>query len=86
MQGSPIDLDQGKYDKLTFWEQLDDGVQYTNTRKFFTAVPLVLFLLATHGTDYQRQPLGVNLGVAIVSLVSKLPALHKVRLLGINKD
>ena len=86
LQGSPIDADQGKYDKLTFWEQLDDGVQYTGTRKFFTAVPVILFLLATHGTDYQRQPLGVNLGVAIVLLVSKFPALHKVRIFGINKD
>lgn len=86
VQGSPIDADQGKYDRLTFWEQLDDGVQYTGTRKFFTAVPVVLLLLATHGTDYQRQPLGVNLGVALTVLVSKVPALHKVRIFGINKD
>ena len=86
VQGSPIDVDQGKYDKLTFWEQLDDGVQYTGTRKFFTLIPVVLFILATHGTDYRRQPLGLNLGVAIVLLVAKAPALHKVRIFGINKD
>lgn len=86
VKGSPIDADQGKYDRLTFWEQLDDGVQYTGTRKFFTAVPVILFILATHGTEYQRQPLGVNLGVAIALLVSKFPALHKVRIFGINKD
>lgn len=30
---------------MTFWEQIDDGVQYTATRKFFTVVPVVLFLL-----------------------------------------
>lgn len=86
VKGSPIDADQGKYDRLTFWEQLDDGVQFTGTRKFFTAVPVILLLLATHGTDYQRQPLGVNLGVALTVLVSKVPALHKVRIFGINKD
>jgi len=86
VKGSPIDVDQGKYDKLTFWEQLDDGVQYTGTRKFFTLIPVVLFILATHGTDYRRQPLGLNLGVAIVLLVAKAPALHKVRIFGINKD
>ena len=44
---------QGKYDGMTFWEQLDDGVQNTNNRKFLTLVPVVLFLLATHGTDYR---------------------------------
>jgi hypothetical protein len=38
-KGSPVQLDQGRYDGLTFWEQLDDGVQHTATRKFFTAVP-----------------------------------------------
>ncbi len=44
---------QGKYDGMTFWEQLDDGVQNTSNRKFLTLVPVVLFLLATHGTDYR---------------------------------
>ncbi len=44
---------QGKYDGMTFWEQLDDGVQNTNNRKFLMLVPVVLFLLATHGTDYR---------------------------------
>ena len=38
-KGSPVQLDQGRYDGLTFWEQMDDGVQHTATRKFFTAVP-----------------------------------------------
>ena len=46
-------LMQGKYDGMTFWEQLDDGVQNTNNRKVLTLVPVVLFLLATHGTDYR---------------------------------
>ena len=76
---------QGKYDKLTFWEQFDDGVQNTGTRKFFLAVPVITFLLATHGTDYRRQPLLLNLVVLVVSVVSKFPALHKVRIFGINK-
>lgn len=84
-KGSPIDMDQGKYDKLTFWEQLDDGVQNTTNRKFFTAVPVVLFLLATHGSDYRRQPLGVNLVVVLVLVVAKLSGMHKVRLFGIGE-
>lgn len=85
LQGSPVDSDQGKYDKLTFWEQFDDGMQNTPTRKFFTAVPVVTFLLAIHGSDYRQQPLFLNLLAMIVSVVSKFPALHKVRLFGINK-
>lgn len=76
---------QGKYDSLTFWEQLDDGVQNTNTRKFLTLVPVALFLLATHGTDYRRQPLGLNLIVLLVLVIAKFPAMHKVRIFGINK-
>ena len=84
-KGSPIEMDQGKYDSLTFWEQLDDGVQNTSNRKFFTIVPVVLFFLASHGTDFGRQPLGLNVIVLMVLLVAKLPSLHKVRILGINK-
>lgn len=48
-------------------------------------VQVVLFLLASHGTDYGRQPLGLNLIVLAVLVIAKLPALHKVRILGINK-
>ena len=84
-KGSPIDMDQGKYDKLTFWEQLDDGVQNTTNRKFFTAVPVVLFLLATHGSDYRKQPLGVNLVVVLVLVIAKFSGMHKVRLFGIGE-
>ncbi len=46
---------------------------------------VVLFLLASHGTDFGRQPLGLNLIVLLVLVIAKLPALHKVRILGINK-
>jgi ORMDL family len=36
--------DNGKYDDLTFWEQIDDGVQYTPNRKFLTVVPLIVYV------------------------------------------
>ena len=101
-KGSPVPADQGKYDTLTFWEQvrngrgrerrsgrkgralclrqrpllrpapdlaapgafshflplplqLDDGVQNTGTRKFLTVLPVATFLLASHGTAWERQ-------------------------------
>jgi len=75
---------QGKYDNLTFWEQLDDGVQYSSNRKFLTAVPVVLFILASHSTDYAHQPLALNLLAVILLVIAKLPVMHKVRVLGIN--
>ena len=108
-KGSPIQDDQGKYDRyvkivvgdcvaqsiicltvsfccsLTFWEQIDNGVQFTSTRKFFIAVPVALFLLASHTSDFRRQPLGVNFFVVVVLVVAKLSSMHKVRIMGINK-
>ncbi len=46
MKGGPIE-DQyhpHKYDKLTFWEQLDETTQYTPARKFLLFVPCALFV------------------------------------------
>jgi hypothetical protein len=65
--------------------QVDGGVYGTPTRKFLTCVPAALFLLATHATDLRRQPLALNLGAVLLLTAAKLPALHKVRLFGINK-
>ena len=84
-KGSPCQEDQGKYDGLTFWEQIDNGTYGTKNRKLLTAVPLVLFCLATHGTDFRRQPLGVNLVIVLVLIIAKLPSMYRVRIFGINK-
>lgn len=85
-KGTPfMEEDQGKYEMLTFWEQVDNGVYATRTRKLLTIVPVALFVLATHGTDFRKQPLGLNLVVVLWLLIAKLPALHKVRIFGINK-
>ena len=40
--GSPVYYDQGQYDKLTFWEQIDSGSQFTDNKKFFTVFPVAL--------------------------------------------
>mmetsp|Transcript_13926 Transcript_13926/g.30084 ORF Transcript_13926/g.30084 Transcript_13926/m.30084 type:complete len:158 (-) Transcript_13926:566-1039(-) len=85
-KGTPFpEDDNGKYDRLTFWEQVDNGVYATRNRKLFTIVPVILFVLATHGTDFRKQPLGLNLAVVLVCLLAKLPVFHKVRIFGINK-
>lgn len=41
--GDVVDKQQGKFDRLTMWEQMDLGVQFTPSRKFFTIVPIVLY-------------------------------------------
>ncbi|KAG6748236.1 hypothetical protein POTOM_048147 [Populus tomentosa] len=41
-KGTPFAEDQGMYNRLTWWEQMDNGKQLTRNRKFLTVVPLVL--------------------------------------------
>lgn len=43
LKGTPyVTGDQGDARRLTNWEQIDNGEQYTATRKFLIAVPIVL--------------------------------------------
>ncbi|XP_014443073.1 ORM1-like protein 1 isoform X2 [Tupaia chinensis] len=45
VKGTPFETpDQGKARLLTHWEQLDYGVQFTSSRKFFTISPIILVL------------------------------------------
>jgi hypothetical protein len=45
VKGAPWETsDQGKARSFTYWEQIDDGVQFTATRKFLTTVPIVLYV------------------------------------------
>lgn len=41
-KGTPFAEDQGIYNGLTWWEQIDNGKQLTRNRKFLTVVPVVL--------------------------------------------
>ncbi|KAL0428709.1 UNVERIFIED_CONTAM: hypothetical protein Sradi_0496900 [Sesamum radiatum] len=41
-KGTPFGDDQGIYNGLTWWEQIDNGKQLTRNRKFLTVVPVVL--------------------------------------------
>jgi len=82
-KGSPIFSEQRT--DLTLWEEIDNQTYYTKTRLFFTCIPVLLFILATHGTQFEKQPLGLNLVVVIWLVLAKLPAFHKVRIMGINR-
>ncbi|KAK4411530.1 hypothetical protein Sango_0226000 [Sesamum angolense] len=85
-KGTPFGDDQGIYNGLTWWEQIDNGKQLTRNRKFLTVVPVVLYLIASHTTDYQHPMLFFNTLAVLVLVVAKFPNMHKVRIFGINGD
>ena len=41
-KGTPFANDQGMYNRLTWWEQMDNGKQLTRNRKFLVVAPVVL--------------------------------------------
>ncbi|KAK0587361.1 hypothetical protein LWI29_021585 [Acer saccharum] len=83
-KGTPFADDQGIYNALTWWEQIDNGKQLTRNRKFLTVVPVVLYLIASHTTDYQNPMLFINTLAVFIMVVAKFPNMHKVRIFGIN--
>lgn len=79
--GSPGELgDQGEFNEYTWWEQLDDGVPWTPSRKVLMSIPIILFLVTSHLTNYDELHLVMNLTVLCLALIPKLPQLHRVRL------
>lgn len=41
-RGSPMWEDQGEFIDKTLWEQIDNGVPWTDTRKYLMVVPILL--------------------------------------------
>jgi len=74
------DLHGGAYDDLTLWEQIDAGAQYTPAKKWLVCVPIGLFLVSTHFTNYDPWLFAVNFTALLVVLVPKLPSLHRQRI------
>lgn len=86
VKGTPWEPnDQGLSRRLTHWEQIDCGEQFTATRKFLTVVPVVLFFLTSFYTKYDSLHFGINFIALMLVLLPKLPQFHLVRLFGINK-
>ncbi|EGF77625.1 hypothetical protein BATDEDRAFT_27467 [Batrachochytrium dendrobatidis JAM81] len=85
ISGVPYSINQNEYDGLTLWEQIDGGAQFTPTKKYLTAVPIVLFLLSTHYTHYDFLTFMINLTSLVIVLIAKLPSMHRVRLFGLNE-
>ncbi|KAK2839474.1 hypothetical protein Q5P01_013214 [Channa striata] len=86
VKGTPFETpDQGKARLLTHWEQLDYGVQFTSSRKFFTISPIILYFLTSFYTKYDTAHFIINTASLLSVLIPKLPQLHGVRIFGINK-
>ena len=93
VKGTPTEMnDQDHYRNYTWWEQLDGGVQWTYNRKVFMLVPILLYLLTNYMTAHpyhtsdELKHLVVNTVVLGFQLIPKLPAMHKVRVAGINSE
>ena len=55
------------------------------TRQLFTIIPIVLFIITTHSAGAENLVLFVpNLVALSILLISKMPAMHGVRLFGVN--
>jgi hypothetical protein len=73
-------------DFQTFWEQIDRRWQNTPSRKFCTAVVVVLYLVTFMSTPPRLINYHIiNASVSIVVFIAKLPAMDDVRILGINR-
>ncbi|KAK7812841.1 hypothetical protein U0070_025536 [Myodes glareolus] len=85
-KGTPFETPgQGKALLLTHWEQMDQGLQSTFSRKFLSISPIVLYLLASFYTKYDAAHILINTASLLSVLLPKLPQFHGVCLFGINK-
>ncbi|KAI9805634.1 MAG: hypothetical protein M1833_005126 [Piccolia ochrophora] len=79
VRGIPFEFNAGAYDNLNMWEQIDNGDQYTPAKKFLLSVPIVLFLLSTHYTNYDLTYFIINFLAVLSVVIPKLPASHRMR-------
>lgn len=78
--GIPFEFNAGAYDSLTMWEQIDDGDQYTPAKKFLLGVPIALFLVSTHYTNYDLTFFVLNCLACLAVVIPKLPSSHRLRI------
>lgn len=74
VRGIPFEFNAGAYDNLNMWEQMDNGDQFTPTKKFLLTVPICLFLASTHYTHYDLTYFTINVMALLGVIVPKLPA------------
>ncbi|GJD09242.1 Uncharacterized protein Gasu2_35040 [Galdieria sulphuraria] len=81
IKGSPFPTnwtEDYNVDKYTWWEQIDRKRQNTPNRKFFTAVVIVLYLLALDSTPKEYVAVHIaNFVAFIIVFIAKMPWMHK---------
>lgn len=80
VRGVPFDFNSGAFDNLNMWEQIDNGAQYTPTKKFLLSVPIMLFLLSTHYTHYDLAYFSINFLAVLGVVIPKLPFVRWLKL------
>ena len=73
VRGVPFEFNAGAYDNLNLWEQIDNGDQYTPTKKFLLVTPILVFLLSTHFTHYDLTYFIINFLAVLLVVIPKLP-------------
>eukprot|EP01062_Namystynia_karyoxenos_P023100 TRINITY_DN18885_c0_g2_i1.p1 TRINITY_DN18885_c0_g2~~TRINITY_DN18885_c0_g2_i1.p1 ORF type:complete len:222 (+),score=68.10 TRINITY_DN18885_c0_g2_i1:96-668(+) len=73
---------RGRYDHLTFWEQIDGEHHGTPIRRYFVLVPVTLLVLSLNWVRGNWELLPWVFGASALSLIPKLPFLHRSRLGG----
>lgn len=84
IKGSPDDNNQGEFNALTLYEQIDAGVPWTLTKKFMMLVPTIVTWIACHEANYKPIYIMVNCGLFVILIIAKMPQMHRVRIFGIN--
>lgn len=79
VKGTPFEFNSGAYDNLTMWEQIDNGDQYTPTKKFLMLMPIGLFLISTHYSSYNLNLFLLNGASCLCVVVPKLAISHRLR-------
>lgn len=79
VKGTPFEFNSGAYDDLTMWEQIDNGDQYTPTKKFLMIVPISLFLISTHYSNYNLNLFILNGVSCLCVVIPKLAVSHRLR-------
>jgi len=83
-RGTVDPFDGGVSDRNTFWELLDNGKQWTIARKFYTIVPIIIFLFSCYETEWKKRYFVSNVISLGICLIPKNPAMMGVRLFGVN--
>jgi len=83
-RGTPDAFDAGRDEAYTFWEMFDGGKQFTPGRKFFTVVPIALFLIACYECEWRKRYYFFNALACGMTVVPKMPFMMGIRLFGVN--